>query len=357
MSEAPYPPADPADGDWNSQPPAGNPRYSASASVPVPPAREPNPAWSSENAHSGPSHGAPSHGASSHGAPSHAGPSGAFGQVYGGPSSQPAPEWGAPASAPPPLPNPLPNPPMSPMGSMGSMGQPPGGQSMGQAPSGGTLGQAPAPRASASASVPAFSSSPSSPPPAPAPYGPPPQQQSFSNQPGVYGTPGGGGQTYGQPPAQNYGQPAGGGQYGGGQYGSSSAPAPYQQTFGQPEPRRDAMSQPSGGWPSVEPTQKAPGPRRGLIIVLITLAILVVVGVGGYVGWSLTMRGDAYKAGSCVKQDGTGAAIVDCGTSGAFKITSIQDTEGACPDPGQPSLELTEAGGAKKYACLAPATP
>jgi hypothetical protein len=227
---------------------------------------------------------------------------------------------------------------------------------MGQAPSGGTLGQAPAPRASASASVPAFSS-PAGSPPAPAPYGPPPQQ-SFPSQPGVYGSPSGGGQTYGQPPAQPYGQPSGGGgQYGGGQYGSSSAPAQYPpQTFGQPEPRRDAMSQPSDGWPSVEPAQKAPGPRRGLIIVLITLAILVVVGVGGYVGWSLTMRGDAYTEGSCVKQDGTGVAIVDCGTAGAFKITSIQDTEGTCPDPGQPSLELTEVGGTKKFACLAPAT-
>jgi hypothetical protein len=343
MSEAPYPPADPADGDWTSQPPPAAPRYSASASVPVPPARDPNAGWSSENAHPGPTHGAPSHGA-----PSHAGPSGAFGQVYGGPSSQPAPEWGAPASVPPPPPNP---PAMSPMG---SMGQPPGGQSMGQAPSGGTLGQAPAPRASASASVPSFSS-PSGPPPAPAPYGPPPQ--SFPSQPGVYGTPAGGAQTYGQPPAQTYGQPSGGGQqFGGGQYGSGNAPAQYPQTFGQPEPRRDAMAQPSGGWPSVEPSQKAPGPRRGLIIVLITLAILVVVGVGGYVGWSLTMRGDAYTVGACVKQDGGGATVVDCGTSGAFKIASIQDTEGTCPDPAQPSLELTEVGGAKKFACLVPAT-
>jgi hypothetical protein len=166
----------------------------------------------------------------------------------------------------------------------------------------------------------------------------------------VYGQPaGGGGQQYGQPAVQ---------QYGGGQYGSSNVQGQYPpQAFGQPEPprQREAMSQPSGGWPSVEP-QKQAGSKRGLIIVLIALAIIIVVAVGGYVGWSLTMRGDAYTVGACVKQDGTGAAVVDCGTSGAYKITSIQDTEGTCPDPAQPSLELTDVGGARKYACLGPAT-
>src|SRR3981189_2373465 len=46
MSEAPYPPAEPpADGDRTSQvpPPGATPRYSASASVPVPPAQPQGP--------------------------------------------------------------------------------------------------------------------------------------------------------------------------------------------------------------------------------------------------------------------------------------------------------------------------
>jgi len=81
-----------------------------------------------------------------------------------------------------------------------------------------------------------------------------------------------------------------------------------------------------------------------------------VVGVGGYVGWSLTNRGATFAVGDCVKEDGGNAVATECSATGAYRITSIVDTENTCPDAKQPSLVLTErVGGARRYACLAPA--
>jgi hypothetical protein len=89
---------------------------------------------------------------------------------------------------------------------------------------------------------------------------------------------------------------------------------------------------------------------------LIVLAVLVVVGIGGFVGLKLATQGsDAFAVGACVKQSGANATVVDCGQSGAYRITSIVDTENGCPDPSQPSLVLTTAG-SRKYACLSPAS-
>jgi hypothetical protein len=130
-------------------------------------------------------------------------------------------------------------------------------------------------------------------------------------------------------------------------------------TYGQPASEHgqgQGGPVPTGGWPYPEskppPARKS---RRGLIIVLIAVAVLVVVGIGGYVGWSLTNDTSQFTVGACVKQDGSSAVVVECGTDGAYEITSIVETEGGCPDADQPSLVLSELGG-KKYACLAPAT-
>jgi hypothetical protein len=133
------------------------------------------------------------------------------------------------------------------------------------------------------------------------------------------------------------------------------APAYGQQPVEQGRPRE---GQGPGGW--AEPGQEQPPARkskRGLIITFIAVAILIVVGVGGFVGWSLTNRGSDFTVGACVKQDGTDAVVTDCGGAGVYKITTIVDAENGCPDANQPSLVLTErVGGAKKWACLAPSS-
>jgi hypothetical protein len=124
--------------------------------------------------------------------------------------------------------------------------------------------------------------------------------------------------------------------------------------YGQPgDPGRP---QPSAGWTEgeQEPPRKS---RRGLIITIIAAAILVVVGVGGYVGWSLTNNTSAFTEGVCVKQDGSDAVVTECSSAGAYKIVSIVDAENGCTDANQPSLVLTERiGGGRKFACLAPAS-
>jgi hypothetical protein len=152
--------------------------------------------------------------------------------------------------------------------------------------------------------------------------------------------------------------------------GSYSAPGTYGQPAADPGRPRDGYGQPVGqpggqpggpqggqpAWAESEPQAPVRKSRKGLIIALIVAAVVLVVGVGGYVGWSLTNRGSAFTVGACVKPDGGDAVVTDCSTSGAFKITNIVDTENGCTDPNQPSLVLTErVGGGHKWACLAPA--
>lgn len=325
MSEAPYSPAEPpADGDPTSQvPPAGGaPRYSASASVPVPPPIPPS---------------APAPGAFGQGSP------------YGPGAPQPGQSPGQPGQPP------------------AQLGQPPANQPP-------TTGQA---RVAASASVPA--------PATPQSYGQPPQ--GYRTQAGTYG---GGPQSssqYGSPSATYGSAPTGTG-YG---QGGPSQPGPYgmgqgpgyggpgsgqgpgtgqnqgmgqgsygQPAYGQPAPQEPAgpgKGVPTGGWPYADKAEAAPRKsRKGLIIGLIVAAVLVVVAVGAYVGWRLTNQSSAFTVGACVKEDGGRGVVVDCSTSGAFRITSIEDSASACPDPNQPSLLLTGGvGGSRKYACLAPA--
>jgi hypothetical protein len=181
----------------------------------------------------------------------------------------------------------------------------------------------------------------------PAPQGPPPQQQS-APQGGTYGA------TQGQ---GGYGSASPGYASTPPSYPSERGPAPGgatygQGVYGQPSPGEPGRSNDSD-WSSPPVERK---PKRGLIIALIVTAVLVVVGVGAYVGWSMK-NGDAdFAVGTCVQQRGSDAAIVDCSTPDAYKITSIVDVENGCPEPNRPSLVLTRPGSsAKQYACLAPA--
>jgi hypothetical protein len=159
---------------------------------------------------------------------------------------------------------------------------------------------------------------------------------------------------YGQPAGQfgNVANPPGGP----GTYGTPNPGFPQSPTYGQ---GGGQPGQPPGGWspgPGDAPEPPARRPRKGLIIGLIAAAILVVVGVGGYVGWSLTTQQGGYEVGTCVKQEGTGAAVVDCGAEGAYRITSIEDSGDSCPDPNQPTLQLSGPVGSRSYACLEPAS-
>jgi hypothetical protein len=358
MSEAPYSPAEPpAEGDRTNQaPPSPNatPRFSASASVPVPPAKP-------QGSATPPAFG------QGYGAQGLDGPAGQGygGQGFDGPAGQ---GYGG-------------------QGFDGPAGQSPMGQApLGQAPLGQSLGQPPASgsaRVAASASVPSPApNSPPSPAAAPSNFGTAPPAN-FPAQPGTYGSPGGSGQPYGSPPAPSPYQPQPSAPQA--QFNSAPAPATYgappassppQPQYGGSYDRPAPMGQ--GGyspgmygqpaadpgqagrgiqasWP--EPEQAKPKSRRGLIITLIIAAVVVVVGIGGYVGWSLTNRGSDFKAGACVKQSGTDSVVLaDCTAAGAYKITNIVDTENGCPDANQPTLVLTErVGGNRRWACLTPA--
>ena len=85
--------------------------------------------------------------------------------------------------------------------------------------------------------------------------------------------------------------------------------------------------------------------------------MLVVVGVGGYVGWRMTSSTTTFAVNDCVKQDGNDGVKVECTTEGSFRITQITPNDNACPDATQPSLLITKRGGGREYACLAPANP
>jgi hypothetical protein len=98
-------------------------------------------------------------------------------------------------------------------------------------------------------------------------------------------------------------------------------------------------------------------PRRGLIIVLITVAVLAVAGAGAYIGLSLKKSDPDYAVDRCVVQQGTNATLVDCSVDGAYRIISVVDSDTECQDARQPWLEVTESTGAKTYRCLAPVNP
>jgi hypothetical protein len=243
---------------------------------------------------------------------------------------------------------------------------PAGGNVYGAGPAGGNPGQGFTPDAPTS-SMGQQGVAYGSPAPGGSPYGgntySPGQPQQFGGQQQYGGqqyggNQGFGGSTYGPPPgggAQPAQAPAPGGF--GGQGGFQGGGQPYGQA---PAPEtnrgpRDKMA-PTGGWPYVEGQPEAPKKsRRGVTIAVIAVAILVVVGVGGYVGLKLATSSNQFVVGACVKENADkSATVVDCSTSGAYRITKVVTNEGDCGDSTQPSVVLTDNKGTK-YACLAPA--
>jgi hypothetical protein len=90
--------------------------------------------------------------------------------------------------------------------------------------------------------------------------------------------------------------------------------------------------------------------------VIAIIAVLVVVGVGAYVGLKLKSNsGPSFAVDSCVLQQGDTAVATDCSTPGAFVITSEVRNSTLCQDARQPWLEIDEGNGQKSYRCLAPA--
>jgi hypothetical protein len=341
-SDVPYPPAEqPADGDRTGQVPppgSGGPvRYSASASVPVPPP-------SSQQ-------GQPNQGQQPQGNPIY--PPGAYGQPVSPPGQQYAPSGGGQGPGRPPQyspqagqgqQSPWTSPPNNPANS-GGYG-PPSGPQGGHPQGGGQGGQhggGQGPHSGGQGGPP------------PGTYGQP--TQTFSPQPG-YGPPQGG-------PSQ--GVPPGGGYPGGGYQGQPPMgqspmgqggfppPGGYPSSGGEqgrpPEHGRGGV--PTGGWPYVDQPPEPAKPRRRwlLITVFAVIGLLLVAGAAG-IGYAVTHRGDAYKVGACVQQDGGGAKVVDCATPGAYEIVSLVESAEQCPDPKEPSVLLSGGGKANQVACL-----
>lgn len=351
MSEAPYPTTDPAaDGErtgdserasssgergGQASPADALPRFSASASVPVPPAPPVPPA------------GQPSASADPFGYPTgHASPTSLFGQ-------------GSPYGMPPG--------PDSPFGQPPPLGPPPAASGVA--------------RASGSASVPAAS-------PYESPYGAP--AQGYPAQPGSLGGPPEAGQSSGgaapgyggAAPGYGSGEVPGFASYGGGavspttpvspplpvsvsppQQRSSPASPLLTGPSGQPgygEPP-DPRTVPVGPWPDAQQPPEVQQPtrssqsRRGLLIVSLVVAAVVVAVGGAFVAWRLTDASSSFTVGTCVVQDGSDAAIAECSAPHTYKIIGIVETENGCADARQPSLVLTErVGGRQTWACLEP---
>jgi hypothetical protein len=91
-----------------------------------------------------------------------------------------------------------------------------------------------------------------------------------------------------------------------------------------------------------------------LIITVAIVAVLVVVGVGSYVGFALLRSNTDYSVGACVKPQGSGVVVVECSDAEAFEITSSVDSVTECQDASQPWLEVREPTGSTTYRCLAP---
>jgi hypothetical protein len=131
--------------------------------------------------------------------------------------------------------------------------------------------------------------------------------------------------------------------------------------FGRPAPGRpDAPMQPTGGWPYVgTPAAPPPAPpaksRKGLFIALAVLIGLVLLGGAAAIGYLVMNGSDDFAVGTCVRQDGSGASVVECSESGAFKVVSRVQSVDLCPDPAQPAIVLKSLGKSDEVICLQPA--
>ncbi len=406
MSEAPYPPAEPpADGDRTNQvPPPNQPRYSAAASVPVPPTSGTAPAHQAPAQLNLPQLGQPQFGQPTPGQTQPATPAGRVygqpsaptgdgraptpGQTYGTPQAATTPggftysssshtqsgdagpqpsAWAGPGDAangsypPAPVTNPMTVPTSAGAGTVGTAGgqtgttygssaQSQGGHNPAAAPAQGAVYGRPANAGGTTAGdatvahyAPGTHQAPAHAAPTASNVGSPAGQASVGYTPHTYPT---------ASSAGAHAQPS----------GFAVAATPEAQGLGQQQQpggaSRAAVSVPTGGWPYAQAeTPQAKPRRRGLIITFSAIIVVMLLGGASFMAWRFLNQSGSFAVGSCVTQDGGGAKTVDCTTTGAYRIVGIVADEAGCADPSQPSLVLPDGLSGKKYACLAPATP
>jgi hypothetical protein len=106
--------------------------------------------------------------------------------------------------------------------------------------------------------------------------------------------------------------------------------------------------------PPPEPPPAQVRNMRVLAMVLAAAVLLLAIPLGTL--WLLGRTGDpefSPAVGSCVKQDGGGAAAADCGATGAYKVVAKANEPGKC-DPRQPHIVLQNVEG-DNVLCLRPA--
>ncbi|MGH3802429.1 MAG: LppU/SCO3897 family protein [Pseudonocardiaceae bacterium] len=79
-----------------------------------------------------------------------------------------------------------------------------------------------------------------------------------------------------------------------------------------------------------EPATRPKGSRRGIVIAVAIIAIILLVlcGVLGYLFFKESEKDNAHKAGKCIEQSGNAAKPVDCDSPKAYKIIKrVNDTQ------------------------------
>jgi hypothetical protein len=128
--------------------------------------------------------------------------------------------------------------------------------------------------------------------------------------------------------------------------------------YGPPPDAGQPIPPPEPVEPPADTTLTAPGKsRRGLYLILIGAAVVIVLGVATVVVMTVLNRTDAnsFAVGSCVKRNGNAAVAAKCTDSGAFKITDKVASQDRC-DANQPYLEIRHSGGKDEFLCLRPAS-
>ncbi len=94
------------------------------------------------------------------------------------------------------------------------------------------------------------------------------------------------------------------------------------------------------------------GARRLLVGVALAVAVIAVL-----IGVAYVMSGNdkpaEYKIGSCVKQQGDSAILVDCGQPGVYRIDQQVPDKASC-DRTQPSITVDNKNGTTDTFCLKP---
>lgn len=105
------------------------------------------------------------------------------------------------------------------------------------------------------------------------------------------------------------------------------------------------------------PADPPPPPvRNGRVLAMVLAAAVLLLGVPLGTLWLLGRTGEPEfnpAVGSCVKQEGSGAAATGCGEAGAYTVVAKANDPGKC-DPKQPHIVMQNVGG-DNVLCLRPA--